>query len=272
MRRVGRSRSPLARPGLIVSRSSLGASPTTSARQYDTFVHPGSPQRPVASTRLVSRAGHRYDYWRIAWADFEARPWTAWRRPVRRLYFGPGHGRERPAPAGVQLQVLAETGHRGRPRLAGLRHRVYLGAYQRAFRRGSASLGEPWWSCAGRLHGLVHPEQQRLNVVDAGMTMAFCCATVLTGSKGRADRPRRLSPAWSPVASVLAVFARTGWARPRSRAPPARCGSAIGNDPSGAARRSRVTCFDGASSTTTSSPTAYERLGELPRPPAAGLL
>jgi UDP-GlcNAc:undecaprenyl-phosphate GlcNAc-1-phosphate transferase len=63
---------------LVIGLASAGRIADTLHRQYDAFVHlsiePRSTGAPVETSRLVSGAGNRYDYWRVAWDAWRSDP------------------------------------------------------------------------------------------------------------------------------------------------------------------------------------------------------
>ncbi len=79
--------------------------------QYDAFVHLGASPGG-AQSRLFSGGGNRYDYWRIAWKEFESQPL----RGVGAGGYDVGYYRDRRTnedirqPHSVELQTLAELG------------------------------------------------------------------------------------------------------------------------------------------------------------------
>ena len=136
----------VAMAGAVVGLASAGRIADEVDRQYTAFVRlsvepQGSSVGAVPATRLVSGAGNRYDYWRIAW--------NAWRdAPVR----GVGAGNyDRPyfaqrttaedirQPHSIELQLLSELGLVGALLLASLLAGLALGAARLALAaRGSA--------------------------------------------------------------------------------------------------------------------------------------
>jgi UDP-GlcNAc:undecaprenyl-phosphate/decaprenyl-phosphate GlcNAc-1-phosphate transferase len=90
-------------------------------RQYHAFVHLSEPgensttSATVARSRLLSGAGNRYDYWRIAWRMFEANPLVgvgAGNYP--RYYFQQRVTTEDVTqPHSIEMQVLSELGLAG---------------------------------------------------------------------------------------------------------------------------------------------------------------
>jgi hypothetical protein len=126
--------------GVALFAVSAGTVTRTVHDQYDTFISL-APEAPGVSqsSRLLSGAGHRYDYWRVAWATFRERPAAgvgAGNYP--RPYF------ERRAtaedvrqPHSIELQTLAELGLVG----AGLLLTLLAGLAWGAARMASAARG-----------------------------------------------------------------------------------------------------------------------------------
>ncbi len=85
-------------------------------RQYDAFVHlsiePQGTGAPVTTTRLLSGAGNRYDYWRVAWDAWRSEPLTG----VGAGNYDVPYFRERTTtedirqPHSIELQLAGELG------------------------------------------------------------------------------------------------------------------------------------------------------------------
>ncbi len=171
--------------------------------QYNAFIHLSpSPQ----SFRLFSGGGNRYDYWRVAWKEFEQEPL----RGVGAGSYTVGYFRDRRTaeditqPHSIELQTLAELGLVG-----GLALALFLGA---------PVLGLWRWSRRAKAPGI-----ERLVAVGAGglflswlgqtsvdwihlfpgiTALALGAAVVLVSPTGDAPSPadgpkRRALPAWA---------------------------------------------------------------------------
>jgi hypothetical protein len=181
------------------------------SRQYNTFIHPGSGRRPAASTtRLISGAGSRSDYWRIAWADFKAHPLAG----VGAGNYDFSYLRKRATseyveqPHSLELQVLGETGLVGGLALLAFVIGVYLGAFRRRALGGHNSVGRGMMVAAlgGVTAWLVQTSGDWMSLMPGMTGMALCGAAVLTASEGGPVASRRLSPALAAVGVVLVLF------------------------------------------------------------------
>jgi len=168
-------------------------------KQYHAFVHLSEPgensttSATVARSRLLSGAGNRYDYWRIAWHVFEAHPLIgvgAGNYP--RYYF------ERRAttedvqqPHSIELQVLVELG------LAGF---VLLGAF---------IAGVAWGAVRMRRRAARSPLRSALTVAAVGVFAVWLVQTSVDWM--------HLLPGLTAIA--LAAAATLVW--PRARPAPA---------------------------------------------------
>jgi hypothetical protein len=197
--------------GLIVLATFSGRIADDVSRQYDTFVHPRPHGGPVASTsRLISGAGSRYDYWRIAWADFKAHPVGG----VGAGNYDFSYFRNRTSveniqqPHSVELQVLGETGVIGGLALLAFVIGVYLGAFGRRPLATVSSLGRAMIVVAlgGFTAWFVQTSGDWMSLMPGMTGMALCCAAVLTASEGSAVAPRRLSRALVAAGVVLILF------------------------------------------------------------------
>ncbi|HET9101802.1 MAG TPA: O-antigen ligase family protein [Solirubrobacteraceae bacterium] len=107
----------------------------TVSRQWHAFVHLSEPSTASATsvqTRLLSGAGNRYDYWRVAWQVFENHPVAG----VGAGNYAPFYFRERHTqeaiqnPHSIELQTLSELGVVGLVLLALLLAGTVLGAWR----------------------------------------------------------------------------------------------------------------------------------------------
>jgi UDP-GlcNAc:undecaprenyl-phosphate GlcNAc-1-phosphate transferase len=112
---------------------SAGRVVDTVSRQYSAFVHLSEPQGTSASTgasRLVTGAGNRYDYWRVAWLAWRERPLLGvGAGNYEESYFRErGTGEDVRQPHSVGLQTLSELGIAGGAILLTLLAGIGLGA------------------------------------------------------------------------------------------------------------------------------------------------
>jgi hypothetical protein len=199
--------------GLIVVAIFAGRIAHDVSRQYDTFVHPGSPQNAASTSRLISGTGYRYDYWRIAWFDFKEHPWDgvgAGNYDVS--YFKRRASQENVRqPHSLELQVLGETGIVGGLALLAFVGGVYLGAARRLklARVNPVQRTMLVSGLGGFTAWLVHTSGDWMALLPGLTGMALCGAAVLTaydGSPASTGTAKRL-PALLTVAGVaLALF------------------------------------------------------------------
>jgi UDP-N-acetylmuramyl pentapeptide phosphotransferase/UDP-N-acetylglucosamine-1-phosphate transferase len=119
--------------GAVVGLASTGQISRFVDRQYTAFVTLGGPQGEPTASRLITGAGNRYDYWRIAVGEWRAHPLTG---------IGAG-GYDKPyfahrttaedirQPHSLPLQVLAELGLAGGLLLGGALLAIGVGAWRR---------------------------------------------------------------------------------------------------------------------------------------------
>ena len=106
---------------LVLALASFHRIESEASKQYHAFIHLSEPgentttSATLARTRLLSGAGNRYDYWRIAWRLFEAHPLIgvgAGNYP--RYYFARRATTEDvQQPHSIEMQVLSELGLAG---------------------------------------------------------------------------------------------------------------------------------------------------------------
>jgi len=207
---------------VVVLVVTAGTVSRTAREQYDAFIRLApEAQQPaeIHSTRLLSGAGHRYDYWRVAWSAFRDHPAG-----------GVGAGNypepyfERRAteedvrqPHSIELQTLAELGLAGAALVAGLIAGLAWGAARlaRAARTSARSRGLAVAAVGTLVAWLVHTSVDWLHLIPGVTGIALGAAVVLVrapdaGAAGaaqprRAARPRaRLALACS-AALLLAI-------------------------------------------------------------------
>lgn len=193
-----------------MSLASMGRIADTLDRQYTTFVRLSiEPQGSggVQSSRLMSGAGNRYDYWRIAWG--------VWREaPLQ----GVGAGNydqpyfERRAtiedirqPHSVELQLLSELGLVGAALFALLLAGVVLGARRMiaAGRHAPDARTIAVASLGVLIAWLVHTSVDWIHLLPGVTAIAVVAAICLVRQPERArGRPRRPALRWVPALAV----------------------------------------------------------------------
>jgi UDP-GlcNAc:undecaprenyl-phosphate GlcNAc-1-phosphate transferase len=181
---------------LLAGLVNAGRLSDTVSHQYNAFVHLGvEPQGSAVEvaanrSRLVSGAGNRYDYWRIAWQAFERKPllgtgaggydaeWFAHRATTEDVR----------QPHSVELQALSELGLAGAALLALLLGAVGLGAWRTARAAvtspsaaavavGATGIGSAW---------LVHTSVDWIHLLPGVTAAALVAAAVLLRPRGEA--------------------------------------------------------------------------------------
>jgi hypothetical protein len=200
----------------------------TVSTQWHAFVHlsdatPGQASTG-ASTRLLSGAGNRYDYWRIAWHVFTGDPVAGvGAGNYTDAYFRERHTQEAiQNPHSLELQVLSELGLVGGVLLALLLGGVALGARRlRAAARSSPGARTTMVAATGiAVVWLTNTSGDWMHLLPGVTAIALAAAAVLcrglvgagetaersnlVASRGRASRFPSLAAA-AAVAFVLAV-------------------------------------------------------------------
>jgi UDP-GlcNAc:undecaprenyl-phosphate GlcNAc-1-phosphate transferase len=137
------------------------------SNQWHAFIHlneagdTGAPASTAGQTRLLSGAGNRYDYWRIAWADWRANPVLgvgAGNYPVS-YYQLRATTEDIEQPHSIELQALSELGLVG-----GLLLVVFIA-------------GAGWGAVRMRRHAARSPLSQALMVGGLGVFVAWLVQT-----------------------------------------------------------------------------------------------
>ncbi len=273
LRRIG----VLALSGLLVAGLSVlailsGRIADDVSSQYNAFVHPGSPEQQGASTRLISGAGYRYDFWRIAWDDFKAHPLDG----VGGGNYDVSYFRKRATvesvrqPHSVELQVLAETGIVGGLALLAFVIGVYLGAYQRRGLARASPLGRAMIvaSLGGFTAWFIDTSVDWMSLMPGMTGMALCGAAVLTASGGTPGDSSRLRRPVAAAGVVLVVLGAVLLGRATVAERLKLDGEAhLASNPTGALHDAqRSLAFDGASvEARYLESAAYERMGDYAR-------
>ncbi|HEX4625176.1 MAG TPA: O-antigen ligase family protein [Solirubrobacteraceae bacterium] len=182
------------------------------SRQYDIFTHPGQSTADTAgstSARLVSGAGNRYDFWRVAWHDFTDAPLLgvgAGNYPVS--YF-----RARATiedirqPHSVELQALGELGLVGGLALLLFVVGVVMGLVaRRAPSRIDPTARALTVAAAGGCVGwFVHTSVDWMQLMPGLTGIALSGAAVLVSDEAQGGLRRRLLP-WPALAVALVVL------------------------------------------------------------------
>jgi len=237
--------------------------------QYNAFVKLSEPAGSVvpaqSSSRLVSGAGNRYDYWRVAWNAFE-------RDPVLGLGAG-GYDRayfaERTTsedvrqPHSLELQTLAETGLVGGALLVLFVVGLALGALRagRAARESEHARAVSVAALGGVTVWLAHTSVDWMHLLPGVSAIALCLGAILV-SEGAAvsvvaaapqdggDRRSLGRPAaLAAVAALVIVLAGASLSRQElSQVFEQRARAALADDPARALREAeRSLRLDGTS-------------------------
>jgi hypothetical protein len=177
-------------------------------QQYHDFVNlrVDSP----TDTRFLSGGGYRYDYWRVAWLEFEDQPFHgvgAGNYDVR--YFAERRTNEDiRQPHSLPMQLLAELGVPGLLALLALVGAVGAGLLRTARRGRTSPVRRALAVAAGGAFAawLVHTSVDWLHLLPGVTGVALCAAAGLVAPLSR----RRPGPAMSPgriQATVLAAVA-----------------------------------------------------------------
>ena len=259
--------------GLIVLAILSGRIADDVSSQYNAFVHPGSREQQGGSTgRLISGAGYRYDFWRIAWDDFKAHPLNG----VGGGNYDVSYFRKRATiesvrqPHSVELQVLAETGIVGGLALLAFAIGVYLGAYQRRGLARASPLGRAMIvaSLGGFTAWFIDTSVDWMSLMPGMTGMALCGAAVLTASDGTLGESRRLRRPVAAAAVVLVVLGAVLLGRATVAERLKLDGEAhLASNPTGALHDAqRSLAFDGASvEARYLESAAYEQMGDYAR-------
>lgn len=216
-------------------------------REYNAFVNLGAAPagQPAVTTgsRLVSGAGTRYDYWRIAWRAFKDHPLEGLGAGNydRRYFAERASPEDVRQPHSIELQALSETGLVGGLLLALFLAAVASGAarWARAARSNEAARALGVSAAGGFTAWLVHTSVDWMHLLPGVTAVALCLAAILLTDPERrnADSSRR-----PPVAALVAValllavagasLTRQGLAETHQR----RAESALPSDPKKALR------------------------------------
>ena len=191
--------------------------------QWHAFVHvsdPGSGSGTRVQTRLLSGAGNRYDYWRVAWRVFAADPlagvgagnYTAHYFRARRTQEAIQN------PHSIELQTLSELGLVGAILLATLFVGVAIGAARlRAAARSSAGARTTMLAAIGvAIVWLVDTSGDWMHLLPGVSAVGLFAFAVLCRAGGqdaaatRADRGRRRLPMLVGAAGATFVLAVGG--------------------------------------------------------------
>jgi tetratricopeptide (TPR) repeat protein len=194
---------------LIVGAASAGTIHRTVSDQYDVFVHLEGTGEPAESTRLISGAGHRYDYWRIAWSAFRDNPvGGVGAGNYRDTYFAKRVTVEDVRqPHSLQFQALAELGILGAVLVVLVVASFGWGAWRSA-RAGRTDALARTLAIAGVGVGttwLVHTSVDWLHLIPGVTAIAIAAGAVLVRPIGSVQ-PEYARPA-RPVRRIATVFA-----------------------------------------------------------------
>ena len=192
----------LAVAALAIAAGSAGRVSDYVDRQYDAFVHLKDPTATIApggeGSRLLTGAGNRYDYWRVAWSGFRERPVLGvGAGNYDRLWF-----RDRKTvedvrqPHSLQLQALVELGLVGGALVALLMFGLALGAWRAT--RGAGGSEVTRAVVVGALGGvtvwLAHTSVDWMHLLPGVTAIALLLAAVLLRARSGPATPVISSP------------------------------------------------------------------------------
>lgn len=202
--------------GVVIAVAVLGAAfsgklTNEASAQYHAFVNLRGPK---SASRLVSGAGHRYDYWRIAWREFGDHSI----RGVGGGSYPPGYFRERQTaedirqPHSLELQTLSELGVVGAGLLALFVGGVLVGLRVRAEAARTSPIDRGLAVAAGGAFAawLAHTSVDWMHLIPGLTGAALCAAAVLVKSPDErtvGPLPRTLPPLAVVPCAVVVAFA-----------------------------------------------------------------
>jgi tetratricopeptide (TPR) repeat protein len=182
--------------------------------QYDDFVNLRLNER--TDTRLISGGGNRYDYWRVAWLEFEDAPFRGQGAGnYDRLYFAERRTSEDiRQPHSLPLQVLAELGVVGALALLAFIGAVFAGLWRLARQAKESTAPRLVAVAAGGafVAWLAHTSVDWLHNLPGVTGIALCAAAALVApwSAGRGSRRlmtgRIVAVAAACIAAVAAAY------------------------------------------------------------------
>jgi tetratricopeptide (TPR) repeat protein len=196
---------------LLGATVALGDATDEVREQYDNFVDLELNER--TDTRFLSGGGNRYDYWRVAWLEFEDAPLRGQGAGnYDRLYFAERRTSEDiRQPHSLPLQVLAELGLVGALALLAFIGAVLAGLWSQArAARDSAAARLVAVAAGGAfLAWLTHTSVDWLHNLPGVTGIALCAAAALVAPWSRGTRSPRITGARivAVVAVCLAVVA-----------------------------------------------------------------
>lgn len=202
---------------IVAALAAVGSPADRISQQYDDFVNLRVDNR--SDTRFLSGGGYRYDYWRVAWAQFESDPLQG----VGAGNFYVDYFAERRTnedirqPHSLPLQLLAELGVPGLLALLAFVGAVAAGLWRTA-RRGKTSTGRRALAVAGGgafAAWLMHTSVDWLHILPGvtGVALAAAAALVAPWSRRRANHafsPGRIQVLVVAGVALLAASALVG--------------------------------------------------------------
>ena len=190
---------------LVGATAALGDAVDEAKEQYDDFVNLRGDKR--SDTRFLSGGGNRYDYWRVAWLEFEDAPLRGQGAGnYDRLYFTERRTAEDiRQPHSLPLQVLAELGLVGALALLAFIGAVFAGLWRQARRAKGSTVRRVVTVAAGGtfIAWLAHTSVDWLHNLPGVTAIALCAAAALVAPWSRASRNRRLTS--GRILAVVAV-------------------------------------------------------------------
>jgi hypothetical protein len=192
----------------------LGDASDEVREQYDDFVNLQLNEQN--DTRFLSGGGNRYDYWRVAWLEFEDAPLRGQGAGnYDRLYFLERRTSEDVRqPHSLPLQVLAELGLVGALALLAFIGAVFAGLWRHARRATESAVSRLTAVAAGGafVAWLAHTSVDWLHNLPGVTGIALCAAAALVapwsagGGRRRLTTGRLVAVAAACIAAVAAAY------------------------------------------------------------------
>jgi O-Antigen ligase/Tetratricopeptide repeat len=194
---------------LVGATIALGDATDEVREQYDDFVNLRLNER--TDTRFLSGGGNRYDYWRVAWLEFEDAPLRGQGAGnYDRLYFAERRTSEDiRQPHSLPLQVLAELGLVGALALLAFIGAVFAGLWRQARWAKESAVARLVAVGAGGafVAWLSHTSVDWLHNLPGVTGIALCAAAALVAPWSSGGDGRRLTTGWMVAVAAASVAA-----------------------------------------------------------------